>query len=193
VPSVVTRLAAVPPLLLGLLLLPGLVRRDAPESTAPAAGRAPPAAGAVAEPAAVPTADGPELAVHLDERTLAPELGAELSGRWLGATAFGTASVDDVVVGLRADRLTVRGTATAGWTLLPLDLTGVAVASAGGVLVRIDAGYLGGTVLPGAARREVERALQDGIDRRLARTGLTVRAVTIGEGQLVAFGRRLAP
>jgi hypothetical protein len=179
-----------------VLLLLGVMLLAAPGPTGRglgADGRAQPAASAVARPsvAAAPDLGQPDGQL-LDDARLAPALSAELSGLWLGTTAFGTASVDTVAVGFRERRLVVRGTALAGWTLLPLDLTGSVVASSGRVRVRIDEGYLADTDLPGSARREIERALQGGIDRWLVAAGPTAPSVAVGPDRLVVVERPFA-
>jgi hypothetical protein len=144
----------------------------------------------VAGPTAVPASElGPELTVEIDEAALTTALDARLAGLWLGTTPLGSASVDAVAVGLRDDRLSVRGTALAGWTLLPLELTAAVAAGSGRALVQVDEGYAGGAVLPGAARRSVERTLQSELDHQVGRLGLEVRSVSIGPGRLVVVGR----
>jgi hypothetical protein len=149
-----------------------------------------PALDVVAGPTAVSAVGtGTERSIELDEATLAPELRAELVGRSLGATAFGETTLDDAAIRLDDGRLVVRGTVVAGWIILPLDLTGTAVVSAGVVSVVVDEAYVGNTVLPGPARREVQRALQVCLERELSRPGLVVQSIAIEPGRLIATGR----
>ena len=173
---------------LSTLALCAALRANAPHLDALM--HAPVAANVAADPTAVSGPGGvTERSIEIDEAILAPELRAELVGRSLGATAFGESTLDDAAIRLDDGRLMVRGTVVAGWIILPLDLTGTAVASAGVVTVVIDEAYVGNTVMPGPARREVQQALQTGLERELSRPGLVVQSIAIEPGRLVAIGR----
>ncbi|MBI4494071.1 MAG: hypothetical protein HY690_14885 [Chloroflexi bacterium] len=131
-----------------------------------------------------------EMAVELDEATLAAQLNGMLAGRALGDTPLGPAAARDLSVQVRNGEIVASGTAQAGSASLPVSLTFTVEARAGRLLVGVRDARLGGIPLPEAARRPIEQSVQGPVDQLLADQRFHIRSATVQPGRLVLVAAR---
>jgi hypothetical protein len=161
-----------------------------PSAAGPAAAASPNTAGPAA-PAAPPATTGPgELSVVLDEAALTQQANAVLSGRAVGDTPLGAATVRNVAVQLRNGRLAATGSAQVGPTTVPLTVAATVEAVNGRPVVSVVEAAVAGVALPAGTRKLVEQTLQGQVDRALANQPLRVRTISIADGKMTVVGSR---
>lgn len=134
-----------------------------------------------------------ELLVELDEAILTRLLNEDLAGQWQVQTTFGTATVRNLLVQIRDDRVVVTGDAQTGFFSLPLAVTTTVTVQSGRPVVRVLEASVGGVLLPEGARQQIEITLQGALDRAVARERFELRTLDLSGGMLTARGRRVAP
>jgi hypothetical protein len=149
-------------------------------------------AATLVPPATVPLANQAvqEWSVQIDEATLTREANAWAMEQPLLQTAVGTVRLQELSVQPRDDQLVVHGTAEAGWIRAPFDVTASASVDAGHVQVQVPDAHVNGLDLPDAARRDIERQLQDWLDGLVLEHHASVRSVRLGQGTLLVTGTR---
>jgi hypothetical protein len=131
-----------------------------------------------------------EWGFEFDEPTLTQDLNTWAAGQPLVETAVGTASLRDLTVDLRDQQLVLRGTVNAAWLTAPVDLAASASMESGRLLVQVHDAHVNGFDLPQHVRWQLERQLQDQVDRSLWEYKVVVRSVRVGDGRLVLRGSR---
>jgi hypothetical protein len=130
--------------------------------------------------------------VELDEATLTDRLNQQLAGRWQVQTAAGPATVEQLTGRLQAGRLSIDGTARAGYLVqLPLSATTTVSVQDRSPRVQVEQATVGGMLVPEAGRLEIERTLQGALDQALAEEGVEVHSLEIEQGKLIARGQRV--
>lgn len=138
--------------------------------------------------AAPPTAAAGEIAVKVDEATLAQHINASVANKPLGETPLGTATARDFAVQLQNGQMRTTGTAQVGSTTLPLSVDSVVSVEGGRPVVDVRDAKLGAFPLPDGARQEMQRTIQAQLDQALNRQQFQVRSVSIGDGTLTLVG-----
>src|SRR5207302_358335 len=122
------------------------------------------------------TAPG-EQTIEVTEATLTNELNRRFAGQSLGSTPLGQATLEHLDAQLRSGQMTATGNAQVGATNVPVSMSGHMDVESGHALVVVQDARAAGVPLPDSTRQNVQRALQDEVDRQLARSKLRVTAV----------------
>jgi hypothetical protein len=186
------------PLVVVAAFVAGLLLRDVPAIDALVLQARRTVAGAAAPPttvAAPGSSSGPvvqqsgrEVTVKVDEATLTQQANANLAGRSIGDTPFGSATVRRLAVHLQNNQIVTDGTAQVGPTVAPVNVTSTVRAEAGRLRVTVTDAKVGGIPLPAGMRQQIESELQAQVDQVMGQQRIQVRSVTIADGALLATG-----
>jgi hypothetical protein len=131
-----------------------------------------------------------EVSIDMTEAALSDAVNTNLSGRTLGPTPFGSASLKRIGIRLQPDRVQADGDATIGATTVPVSLAGTVSVQAGAPVVSLNDATAAGLPLPDTARSLVERALQSNLQDLVAQQRIRLSAVIVTTGKLTIVGSR---
>lgn len=129
-----------------------------------------------------------DFVVEITESELNRAVGARLTGRSVGATPLGEATLDNVRISLYQGWAEAAGAARLGGVSVPFSSRLTAAAESGGVRVAVSEAKLAGVALPESTRAGLETALQGEVDRLLSSQPVRVTRVEIVPGRLIASG-----
>ncbi len=187
------------PLVVVAAFVAGLLLRDVPavdalvlQARRAVTGASPPPPASVTSPGGasgpVVQLSGRDVTVRVDEATLTQQANANLAGRSLGDTPFGSATVRRLAVHLQNNQIVTDGTAQVGPTVAPVNVTSTVRVEGGRLRVTVTDAKVGGIPLPAGMRQQIESELQAQVDQVMAQQRMQVRSVTIADGALVATG-----
>jgi hypothetical protein len=131
-----------------------------------------------------------EVSIDMTEAALSDAVNTNLSGRSLGQTPLGTATVKRVGIHLRPDRVEADGDAAVGATTVPVSLGGTVSVQAGAPVVSLQDATAAGVPLPDTVRSLVERTLQSNLQDFATQQRIRLSAVVITTGKLTIVGSR---
>lgn len=129
------------------------------------------------------------LTFEIGEQALAEQANAFVAGRHFGQTPLGELTLDDVAVQLRANQVTVSGTAQTASTRVPIRLSATSWVQTGRVLVHVTDAQLGTLPVPEPMRHSIEQYIQTQMDQVVANYGAVVQSVQISQGKLEIYVR----
>jgi hypothetical protein len=133
---------------------------------------------------AAPFAQAHESRYEIDAGTISQSLNAWAASGGAIQTPLGSARLQQLSADISNGELIVRGTASTGWFNVPVDAAASAWAQGGNVQVHVVDAHVNGMDVPDAARGQLEQQLQSQVSQSIARSGVAVRSVELGNGTL---------
>jgi hypothetical protein len=133
---------------------------------------------------AEPLAQAQESRYEIDAGTISQSLNAWAASGGAIQTPLGSARLQQLSADISNGELIVRGTASTGWFNVPVDAAATASAQGGNVQVHVVDAHVNGMDVPDAARGQLEQELQSQVSQSIARSGVAVRSVQLGDGTL---------